>query len=45
MEDDLPPPLEDMSEQLTYVKQLKDKTNPFSQSQNDEEEVRLAPKQ
>lgn len=44
MEDDFPPPLEDMSDQLTYIKQMKDKTNPFAQSSNDEEEVRLAPK-
>ena len=30
--DDMPPPLEDMSDQLSYVKQLKDKTNPFANS-------------
>lgn len=43
-DDDFPPPLEDMSDQLTMLKQIKDKNNPFAKSENDEEEVRLAPK-
>ncbi|CDW86300.1 UNKNOWN [Stylonychia lemnae] len=42
-DDDCPPPLEDMSEQLVMLKTIKEKQTPFT-SQNDEEEVRLAPK-
>eukprot|EP00347_Sterkiella_histriomuscorum_P016908 403351390 len=45
MEDfDLPPPLEDMSEKLSVIKQMKAKNDPFANSKIEDEEVRLAPK-
>lgn len=42
--DDMPPPLEDMSEHLSTVKQLHNKNNPLYANTNDTEEIRLAPK-
>jgi len=45
MEDDeMPPPLEDMSEQINTIKEQKSKNNPLYSNDNDVEEVRLAPK-
>lgn len=44
-DDDMPPPLEDMSDQISAIKQIKDKsTGSLYKNANDEEEVRLAPK-
>jgi hypothetical protein len=49
-DDDCPPPLEDMTSHLTAIKSIKENqtTNKFippsSTNDNDEEEVRLAPK-
>jgi hypothetical protein len=42
--DDLPPPLEDMSEQISTLKNIKGSKNPLYSNDNDEEEIRLAPK-
>lgn len=42
--DEMPPPLEDMSEQINLHKQLKEKHTPFQPSPNDVQETRLAPK-
>jgi hypothetical protein len=50
-DDDMPPPLEDMSDHLQAIKTIKDNdtnkvTNAASKTKNDEEEeeIRLAPK-